>query len=209
MHTREQAPKKAYEQGRTTPMQPERPLSQWVPTRHGYLTFLAESRTVYDCLEQLVAAESSAPWMSRFVDTGLERREALDKDLAALSAEWGVELPALAINGPGTMYAAYLRAIAADNPPAFLCHFYNTYFAHTAGGRMIGRKVSEMILDGKELNFYQWKWDVTELMTAVRTSIDEVATEWPRDAKDACLDETALSFKYSGELLKTITLPEP
>ena len=27
------------------------------------------------------------------------------------------------------------------DPQAFICHFYNTYFAQTAGGRMIGRKV--------------------------------------------------------------------
>jgi len=34
-----------------------------------------------------------------------------------------------------------LRQLAKDNPQAFLCHFYNIYFAHTAGGRMIGTKV--------------------------------------------------------------------
>ena len=27
-------------------------------------------------------------------------------------------------------------------PQAFICHFYNVYFAHTAGGRMIGKKVT-------------------------------------------------------------------
>ena len=34
-----------------------------------------------------------------------------------------------------------LEDLAATNPQAFLCHFYNIYFAHTAGGRMIGMKV--------------------------------------------------------------------
>lgn len=30
--------------------------------------------------------------------------------------------------------------MAVDDPPAFVCHYYNYYFAHTAGGRMIGSK---------------------------------------------------------------------
>ncbi len=34
-----------------------------------------------------------------------------------------------------------LAELAESNPQAFLCHFYNIYFAHTAGGRMIGMKV--------------------------------------------------------------------
>ena len=48
-----------------------------------------------------------------------------------------------------------LRELADKDPPAFLCHFYNIYFAHTAGGRMIGAKVASMILDSRELNFYK------------------------------------------------------
>ena len=40
-------------------------------------------------------------------------------------------------------------ALAATNPPEFICHFYNVYFAHSAGGKMIGRKVSEMCLNGR------------------------------------------------------------
>lgn len=48
-----------------------------------------------------------------------------------------------------------LKELARDSPPKFLCHFYNVYFAHTAGGRMIGTKVASMILDSRELQFYK------------------------------------------------------
>ena len=54
-----------------------------------------------------------------------------------------------------------------------MCHFYNTYFAHTAGGRMIGSKVSQMILDNKQLNFYKYDSDVKELLSKVRDNINE------------------------------------
>ena len=48
-----------------------------------------------------------------------------------------------------------LRKLSKEDPPAFLCHFYNIYFAHTAGGRMIGTKVASMILESRQLNFYK------------------------------------------------------
>jgi heme oxygenase len=44
-------------------------------------------------------------------------------------------------DGPGNTYAALLHKLGKEDPPAFICHYYNFYFAHTAGGRMIGNKV--------------------------------------------------------------------
>lgn len=49
--------------------------------------------------------------------------------------------PQLPADSPGLAYAQLLRGLAASDPPAFICHYYNYYFAHTAGGRMIGSKV--------------------------------------------------------------------
>ncbi len=39
---------------------------------------------------------------------------------------------------------------------------------------MIGSKVSQMILDNKQLNFYKYDSDVKELLGNVRDSINEV-----------------------------------
>jgi hypothetical protein len=55
----------------------------------------------------------------------------------------------------GQEYARFLTETAARSLPAFACHYYNHYFAHTAGGRMIGKKMAAMLLDGIELNFYK------------------------------------------------------
>ena len=62
-----------------------------------------------------------------------------------------------------------LRDLAAKDPPAFICHFYNIYFAHSAGGRMIGKKVSSMCLDDAQLNFYQWDGELSDLLGKVRS----------------------------------------
>lgn len=179
-------------------------LSQWKPTREGYLRFLAESLAVYEALEDAVAANDAyAPFRA----TGLERSAALRADIAWFKATYGLDPPALAADGPGNTYAALVKRLAREDPPAFICHFYNTYFAHTAGGRMIGAKLSASLLDGATLAFYTYDGDFRPLLDAVRAKIDAAAAGWSREDKDRCLDETAASFKYSGALLRTIAEP--
>lgn len=51
----------------------------------------------------------------------------------------------------------HLLELAEKDTPAFLCHFYNTYFAHSAGGKMIGTKLSAVLLDRHKLQFYQYE----------------------------------------------------
>lgn len=65
--------------------------------------------------------------------TGLERSERIAKDV-----KW-FEQQGYAIPQPSSLGINYLYQ--------FLCHFYMIYFGHTAGGRMIGKKVSQIHLD--------------------------------------------------------------
>ncbi|KAF3652728.1 Heme oxygenase 1, chloroplastic [Capsicum annuum] len=171
---------------------------------------------------------------AEFRNTGLERSEVLAKDL-----EWfrqqGHAIPEPST--PDVSYARYLEELSEKDPRAFICHFYNTYFAHSSGGRMIGRKVSnvvfevfsiilrctsdtvidrgrsrplgsgilvtarapvrvvthpsdifeeseqhrfhmdvaEKILNKKELEFYKWDGDVSQLLQNVRDKLNKVA----------------------------------
>ena len=47
--------------------------------------------------------------------------------------------------------------MAGESIPKFMCHYYNHYFAHTAGGRMIGRRMADNLLESTTLKFYQWE----------------------------------------------------
>ncbi|KAH0878768.1 hypothetical protein HID58_066162, partial [Brassica napus] len=129
----------------------------------------------------------------------------VDKKLA-IDLEWfkeqGYEIPEP--TAPGKTYSQYLKDLAEKDPQAFICHFYNIYFAHSAGGRMIGRKVAERILDGRELEFYKWDGELSQLLQNVREKLNKVAEEWTREEKNHCLEETDKSFKYSGEILRLI-----
>jgi hypothetical protein len=56
-----------------------------------------------------------------------------------------LQAPALDPEGPGQVYCRLISKLAESDPPAFICHYYNFYFAHTAGGRMIGKKVGQSV----------------------------------------------------------------
>ncbi|BBN14330.1 protein MpHY1 [Marchantia polymorpha subsp. ruderalis] len=176
------------------------PVAKWEPTIAGFIKFLVNSKAVFDCMEEIMAT-ASHPSYAEFRNTGLERSAALSKDLEWLKSQ-GNEIPEP--SEEGITYAELLKNLSESDPPAFICHFYNVYFAHSAGGRFIGKKVCESVLEGKELEFYKWEGDLSTTLAAVKEKLNKVAEEWTRDQKNHCLEETELSFKYSGKLLRLI-----
>ena len=50
----------------------------------------------------------------------------------------GLRCPAVHLD---CLWRRLLQELAKSDPAAFICHFYNFYFAHTAGGKMIGARV--------------------------------------------------------------------
>uniref|UniRef100_A0A1D1XDA6 heme oxygenase (biliverdin-producing) n=1 Tax=Anthurium amnicola TaxID=1678845 RepID=A0A1D1XDA6_9ARAE len=193
LHTRDQA-----KEGEKDP--DTNPVGKWEPTVEGYLRFLVDSKVVYDALESILD-KAAYPWYAEFRNTGLERSDKLAKDLKWFE-EQGYVIPQP--SSPGVSYARYLEELSDEDPQAFMCHFYNIYFAHTAGGRMIGKKVAEKILNNKKLEFYKWDGDLSQLLQNVRDKLNRAASTWSREAKDHCLEETEKSFKHSGEILRLI-----
>ncbi|KAJ8637586.1 hypothetical protein MRB53_011853 [Persea americana] len=194
LHTRDQAKEGEKEDPDV------QPLAKWEPSIEGYIRFLVDSKVVYDTLESIVN-KAAYPVYAEFRNTGLERSEKLSKDLEWFK-EQGHAIPEP--SSPGTSYSSYLKELAEKLPPAFICHFYNVYFAHTAGGQMIGKKVAGKILDSKQLEFYKWDGDFSQLLQNAREKLNRVTQSWSREEKDSCLEETEKSFKYSGEILRLI-----
>lgn len=196
LHTKDQA-----REGKKTAEGPEeKSPTMWKPTVEGYLKFLVDSKLVYQTLERIVE-KASVPYYAEFRNTGLERSEKLEKDLEWFK-EQGYDIPEP--SEPGRTYSSYLTELSETDPQAFICHFYNVYFAHSAGGRMIGRKVAETLINKKELEFYKWDGDLPQLLQNVRDKLNKVAQSWSREEKNHCLEETEKSFKHSGELLRLI-----
>lgn len=174
----------------------------WRPSLEGFIKYLVDSKLVFDTVERIVD-ESNDVAYAYFRKTGLERSESLLEDL-----EWfkqrGNVIPEP--SNPGVSYAKYLEGLAEESAPLFLCHFYNIYFSHIAGGQVIGRQVSEKLLEGRELAFCTWEEDVQELLKRVREKLNKLGEHWTRDDKNKCLKETTKSFRYLGQIVRLIIL---
>ncbi|OSX76801.1 hypothetical protein BU14_0176s0043 [Porphyra umbilicalis] len=194
LHTKDQA-KEGMQEKSTIP------INEWKPKQSDFVQFLADSLHVYEYFEEdLMVADSPHPEYARFANNGLERCAALKTDLAYLAS---LGNPTPSPTSAATKYVDYLKTLESK-PEAVICHWYNYYFAHTAGGRMIGRMMQNLLFEGRELAFYMWEEDVSDILNRVRGIIDEVAADWPRDVKDECLEETGLSFAYSGTVLSNL-----
>lgn len=100
----------------------------------------------------------------------------------------------------------YLEALLQDDVPAFMCHYYNINFAHTAGGRMIGTAVSNALFDGHEFEFYKYEGgDPKEIGNGVKDTLQAVAETWTEEDRKRSVDQTADSFKMAGSMMRCMT----
>jgi len=146
LHTREQSPREGKAEAPTKPKEP------YVPTHADYLKFLVDSDAVYKVLEDIVNNNEE---LSMFRNTGIERTQQLEKDIDWMCKTYDLQRPD--VGHAGSMYAKELKDMikSSEDIPQFMCHYYNYYFAHLAGGRMIGKQMSKLLLDGETLEFYK------------------------------------------------------
>ena len=196
LHTRDQAPKEGQQKAET-------PFTTWEPSRQNYIQFLVDSLVVYETMDSIIASVED---LSPFKSTGLERAVALREDIKWMASyDDSIIIPDCGHSGKA--YASFLTALAKESIPKFMCHYYNHYFAHTAGGRMIGKKMADKLLEGKILKFYQWEGDVKALLDETRKKIDSMALKWTPEEKQACLEETMACFRYGGSLMVYMKAP--
>ncbi|EOA27611.1 hypothetical protein CARUB_v10023752mg [Capsella rubella] len=174
----------------------------WRPSEEGFLKYLVDSKLVFDTIERIVDESENVSY-AYFRRTGLERCESLEKDL-----QWfrGQDLVIPEPSNIGVSYAKYLEEQAGESAPLFLSHFYSIYFSHIAGGQVIVKKVSEKLLEGKEMEFNRWEGDAQDLLKGVREKLNVLGEHWTRDEKNKCLKETAKAFKSMGQIIRLIIL---
>ena len=207
LHTPSQAPK----EGERVEQAPKE--RSFEPSLPGYLRFLSESMVVYDTIESAIEAEDA---LASFRRTGLERGPRLARDIAFMRDLPGAGTGAVDLEDqeegeeghsglpPGQEYAAYLRCLLENGSlPQFICHYYNFYFAATAGGMMIGKAVRKKLDIDHELEFYQYgddgtnNGDVNAMLDGVREKLNAIAEVRPRETKAAAVQSVHASGKES------------
>jgi heme oxygenase len=216
LHTTQQAPKEGG-------VVEEAPKEPYVPNRDDYLAFLVDSKHVYEAMEEIVNEKEE---LAQFRNTGLERTKALEQDIQFMVKEYGLKCPP--VGACGKHYAEQLRSMKSIQE--FMCHYYNFYFAHTAGGRMIGKQMSALLLDKKTLEFYKvstipgvkcchfsyesspavscltkWDGDLNQIKARVKDDIEKMVAKWSREEKDECVAATASAFQYGGGINTYLT----
>ncbi|ESW32820.1 hypothetical protein PHAVU_001G019900 [Phaseolus vulgaris] len=169
----------------------------WHASMEGFISYLVDTHLIFATLQRIVDESDNVSY-AYMRKTGLERSEGLLKDLQWLE-EQGNVIPNP--SSPGIAYAKYLEELAETSAPLFLSHFYNIYFSHIAAGQVIGKKVSEKLLEGKELEFYKWEGDVPELLKDVRDKLNQLSEHWSRNEKNRCLKETPKAFRFMGQII--------
>ena len=115
LHTKQQAPKEGKAEAKEIQ---QTPVQTWQPGRPEYLQFLVDSRHVYQTLEELVDGEET---FATFRESGLERSEALTRDIAWFGEQ---DVPEPAVAPQGASYAKMLREMVDKGElEAFVCHF--------------------------------------------------------------------------------------
>jgi len=127
------------------------PFTQWSPTKADYLHYLVDSLSVYGAMEPAVANHAE---LRSIRVPGLERTNALRADIQWM-CQFDPALKAPAVGIPGQAYTAYIKKLLDVNDvPGLVCHYYNAYFALSAGGLRIGQHLAHKLLEGKKLQFY-------------------------------------------------------
>lgn len=189
LHTRMQAPK----EGQVA----DKPVKNTYVTTHAdYLAFLVDSQHVYAAFEDAVNSNIE---LERFRDTGMERTKPLETDIQFIVDEYDTSRPA--VGDVGLEYAERIKMLASENKiPEFMCLFYNHYFAHTAGGMMIGKRMAYLLLKKRTLDFYKWEGDINEIKAQVKANIEEFVLSWSSEERQRCVDQTAAAFNGGGSI---------
>lgn len=171
----------------------------------GYTDMLAQHAYAYEVLENPSEAVANDPNVARFIDSGLDRTEALEADLTALVGEnWREVHPPT----PATeAFVARLREVGQNWGGGYVAHHYTRYLGDLSGGQIIGKRVAAAygLEEGVNDNFARFDkiGDLDEFKNAYRASLD--AADWDLDEKQRILDEIQNAYALNADVLSGLS----
>lgn len=155
---------------------------------------------VYTALEQAGRAARRAELSSGILDPRLERRVALESDLAAmLGADWADKIQIL----PAT--ARYMTRLAEIARPEcahlVIAHHYVRYLGDISGGQVISRRMESLYgISSEALSFYDFSaiGAIPPYRTRYRQALDSLKLS--ESQRDEMLAEAALAFRYNSDI---------
>lgn len=163
-----------------------------------YAVLVAQLHHVYATLERVGAGLATDPVAGVFVDTALDRRDALARDLAWLRERGAAaEHPIL----PATRaYGERLELVRAW-PAGFVAHHYTRYLGDLSGGQYIGRAAQRHL--GGGVDFYRFAaiLDPRGYKIAYRAKLDAIALVLDAEERARLVTEVIAAYACNTALL--------
>ena len=156
-------------------------------TRHAFVQYLAAHRDVYRALQPFP------------VDLPRKFADDISSDL------WAIQTDSLDATASSLYYSPYVRYLATLPRERLGCHWYNSVFAHVAGGGLVVARAAQPVLPPgffERSNFY--KPLPAEGVDALRTAFEAEAGTWTDAGRDLCLAETPVAFRHLGSITKLL-----
>lgn len=119
-----------------------------------FTLFLRNLVPAYAALEEAIESRASAPPIAFIRFPEVERRAALEGDVAHMAGPDWRNLP---LTPAAQDYAARIRHVAARQPELLIAHAYVRYFGDLNGGQILRRMIGEALnLPADALRFYDF-----------------------------------------------------
>ena len=175
-----------------------------VVDKGSYRTLVADLYFVYAAMEEEMARLADHPVIAPIAFAELNRREALEQDLAYYyGADWLQQIKA---TPAAQVYVERIRQVAKESPELLVGHHYTRYLGDLSGGQILKNIAQKaMNMDGDDgLHFYVFN-DISDekaFKTTYRSTMDELPID--QAMADRIVEEANHAFHLNMNMFKEL-----
>lgn len=175
-----------------------------VVDKASYRTLVADLYFVYGAMEEEIARLQDHPVVAPIAFPQLNRREALEKDLAFyFGGDWRSQIKA---SPSAAAYVARIRKVAAESPELLVGHHYTRYLGDLSGGQIL-KNIAQKAMglgDRDGLNFYEFEAidDEKAFKVTYRATMDALPIDQP--TADRIVEEANEAFHLNMTMFQEL-----
>ena len=175
-----------------------------VVDKGSYRTLVADLYFVYAAMEEEMARLADHPVIAPIAFTELNRREALEQDLAFYyGSDW---LQNIKATPAAQVYVERIRQIAKESPELLVGHHYTRYLGDLSGGQILKNIAQKAMNLGENdgLNFYSFPEiaDEKAFKTTYRAAMDQLPIDQPM--ADRMVEEANQAFHLNMKMFQEL-----
>ena len=175
-----------------------------VVDKGSYRTLVADLYFVYAAMEEEMARLADHPVIAPIAFTELNRREALEQDLAFYyGSDW---LQNIKATPAAQVYVERIRQIAKESPELLVGHHYTRYLGDLSGGQILKNIAQKAMNLGEDdgLNFYSFPEiaDEKAFKTTYRAAMDQLPID--QAMADRMVEEANHAFHLNMKMFQEL-----